>query len=234
MRNFIEEMKIRSETLGFDLSKVEQGSTEWHISRAGVITASKAYLLLMGNKTLGRWSYIDELVASIATGKIAEEIKAKALQWGKDHEEAARDAYSSNTFETIEEVAFIYKDNSMRAGCSPDGLIAGMSKGLELKCPHSSAVWASFAGRNFIKKEEVAQVQFSMWVTGYEVWGFAKFDPRNTGCKKLHFIEIPRDEEYIKKLEEGYHSLVADMDESLKNLGLEFGSHWGANKDQEI
>lgn len=227
MRNFIEEMKLHSETLGFDLSKVEQGSREWHRSRAGVISASKAYYLLMKRGTAGRQTYMNELVASVATGLLPEEIKAKPLQWGKDNEDDAREAYSAATFESVSDVAFIYKDESMRVGCSPDGLINGEQKGLELKCPFSSSVYVAFASAGTIKKEEIIQCQFSMWITDYLTWGFAKFDPRMENCRKLHVVEIERDEEMIAKIEKGYHEFVEDMDEMLKGLGLEFGMQWG-------
>lgn len=227
MRNFTEESKIHSETLGFDLASIEQGTPEWHKSRAGVVTASKAHYLLMGRKTQGRATYMDELIAAVATGRVPDEINAKALQWGKDNEQDAREAYSAATFEVVTDYGFIYRDNSMRAGCSPDGMINGKPKGLELKVPWSSAVWAGFAGRGQIKKEEVAQVQFSLMVTGYESWGFAKFNPRNTNCKKLHYIEIERDEEMIANLERGLEEFVEDMDKALDNLGLQFGQQWG-------
>jgi len=226
MRDFNKEMELHSETLGFDLSQVKQNSPEWMRSRAGVISASKAHYLLMGRKTAGRQTYLNELVASIATGLLPEEIKAKALQWGKDHEEDAREAYSAATFEGVNDMAFIYKDETMRAGCSPDGLIAGEEKGLELKCPVSSAVWIAFAAAGTIKKEEIIQCHFSMWVTGYQSWAFAKFDPRNVNCKKLHHVVIERDEEMMKKITAGYNDCIEDMDAMLKNLGLEFGMQW--------
>jgi len=272
MRNFAEESKVHSETLGFDLSTLEQGTGNWHKARAGVITASKAYILLMDDKVAPfpsgveikviskgvnqvvfggevftgtkaactsfvrgklspiksdtKMTYMDELMASIATGLITDEIKAKPLQWGKDHEEAARDAYSARTFETIEEQGFIYKDPSMRCGASPDGLIFGKPKGLELKAPYNSGVFMAFAGRDVIKPQEIIQCQYSMWVTGYDSWGFAKYDPRNVNCKKLHVVEIKRDEVMIKKLEEGAKSFIDEMDIALEKLGMSFGMQW--------
>ena len=273
MNNQLIELRQKcSEILGFDLSKVEQGYEQWHISRSGVVTASKAYILLMDDalspfpsnleikvikrgvnevelngevyqgtkadctawvrnklpkiKSDTKLSYLDELVGQIATGLIPEEIKAKPLQWGKDHEEDARDAYSAATFEAVEEEAFIYQDTKMRAGISPDGLIVGEDKGLELKCPWLSKVWCAFAGRGEIKKEEIAQVQFSLMITGFKSWGFAKYDPRNVNCKKLHLVEIFRDEVMIAKLEKGLAEFIEDMDEALNKLGLSFGDQW--------
>lgn len=226
MRNFVEEQKFHSEVLGFDLSKVEQGTPEWHRSRAGVVTASKAHLLLMGRKTQGRATYMDSLLGAIATGRLPDEVNAKTLQWGKDYEEEARQAYSGQTFEIVNDTGFIFQDDSMRAGISPDGLIQDKPKGLELKCPFSSGVFMAFAGRGEIKKEEVAQYQFSLLVTEFDTWGFAKYDPRNINCKKLHFIEVERDEKMIANLSEGLEMFLEDMDEALKNLGMEFGQQW--------
>ena len=229
MRNFAEERRIHGETLGVDLSSMEQGSGDWHRARSGVVTASKASILLMGRKTQGRLSYMDELIASIATGRVKDEIKAAPLQWGKDYEQDAQDAYSAFTFETVINHGFIYKDDSMRAGISPDGMIDGQQKGLELKCPFSSGVWAAFAGRGEIKKEEVAQIQFSLLVTDYKNWSLAKFDPRNINCKKLHVVEIQRDDEMIDKLRKGLEEFIEDMDLALDVLGLNFGDQWAQN-----
>ena len=111
---------------------------------------------------------MDELIASIATGSIPDEISAKPLQWGKDNEEAARDAYSARTFETIEEQGFIYKDSSMRKRqLHLMDVIKGLPKGLELKAPYNSGVFIAFAARDVIKQSEMIQCQYSMcgyWV----------------------------------------------------------------------
>ena len=276
MRNFIEEQQLHSETLGFDLSKIEQGTDQWHRSKAGVVSASNAYILLMkgsvapfpkdieiisGDKrgvnsvsfegevftgtkqactdfvrnrlpiipSATRQTYMSQLVASVATGLLPDEIKARPLQWGKDHEQEANDAYSAATFETIDSIAFIYQDKTMRAGCSPDGLISGEEKGLELKCPWSSAVWVDFAHNGYIKPEEIIQCQFSMMITDFKEWGFAKFDPRNVNCKKLHHVIIERDEKVIAELREGLASFIKDMDIMLDNLGMSFGMQWNDN-----
>ena len=82
MRNFNTENLLHSETLGFDLSALEQGTPNWHRSRAGVISASKAHYLLMGRTTLGRQTYMNELVASIVTGLLPEDRRSRcASPW---------------------------------------------------------------------------------------------------------------------------------------------------------
>lgn len=261
-----------SEFLGFDHLNVEQTSHEWFLSKMGVVSASKAYILLMddaaapfpqgleivavkrgvnkvefnGETFTGtkeacktwvrsqlppipsdtRITYMNELIAQIATGSPSEEVSAKPLQWGRDHESDACDAYSAATFESIDHCSFLYNDISMRAGISPDGLVNGEDKGLELKCPWSSSVWIAFAGQGIIKPQEIAQVQFSMMITGFKSWGFAKYDPRNVNCKKLHHVEIFRDEAMIARLQKGLDKFIADMDKALEVLGLSFGDQW--------
>jgi predicted phage-related endonuclease len=216
---------------GLEINQIKRGVNEVELN-GEVYQGTKADCTAWARNKLPKvksdtkLSYLDELVGQIATGLIPEEIKAKPLQWGKDYEEDARDAYSAATFEAIEEESFIYQDIKMRAGISPDGLIVGEDKGLELKCPWSSKVWCAFAGRGEIKKEEIAQVQFSLMITGFKSWGFAKYDPRNVNCKKLHYVEIFRDEEMIAKLEKGLAEFIKDMDEALNKLGLSWGDQW--------
>ncbi|HEY7866883.1 MAG TPA: hypothetical protein VIC51_12880, partial [Psychromonas sp.] len=79
-----------------------------------------------------------------------------------------------------------------------------------------------------IKKEEIAQVQFSLMITGFKSWAFAKYDPRNVNCKKLHYVEIFRDEEMISKLRKGLAEFIEDMDIALEKLGLSFGDQWAS------
>lgn len=277
MRDFVKEQEFHSKVLGFELSKVEQGTSQWHRSRAGVVTASKAYILLIKDargafpdgveiikngkintvvfegkeysstrkldctdwvrnqlpaiKSEMKITYINELVAAVATELLPDEVNAKPLDWGKEHEEDARQAYSGQTFEVIDDIGFIYQDDSMRTGISPDGLVRGKSKGLELKCPWSSSIFIGFARRGGLKREEFIQCQFSMLVTGFDSWGFAKYDPRMKNCKKLHFIEIKRDEDMIEDLRKGLDDLLDDMDEALELMGLEFGRQWGGDHD---
>ncbi|MFT6347124.1 MAG: hypothetical protein ACJAYB_000105 [Psychromonas sp.] len=272
IRCFNDEWLLHAETLGIDPNQIiDQGTAEWHRSRAGVITASKGYVLLMKGRlapfpddvkiekigksnfvTFGgkdfdgtkaqcvqwvreqlpiissetRASYMNELIGQIATGLIPDEIKAKQLEHGKFWEPDARAAYSAKRFQTVEEIAFIYNNNSMRAGCSPDGIIKGLPEGLELKCPYSSSVFIDFAGRGKIKPEEIVQCQFSMWVTGFERWNFAKFDPRNKNCKKLHCVTLVRDEKMIAEIQAGYDSFVIEMDHLLESMGMSFGMQW--------
>lgn len=243
MRNFIEELAALHDLFPFDVPNVEQSTDNWHMLRFGVYTASNAKHLLLtkrGTKsneygtdytisppsTLGRKTYMADLVAAIASPRVPDDIKARPLQWGKDHEDEAREAYEALTFNSVRELPFIYKDVSMRAGASPDGIVDSINGGLELKCPWSSSVFIQFATADKIKHEERHQCQFNMWVSDLDVWHVAKFDPRMVNCKKLHKIEIERDENAMELFDEAIEIFTGEMDIMLAKLELEFGMQW--------
>ena len=172
-----------------------------------------------------RQSYMAELVAHIATGLIPEEMSFKQCEWGKAYEDEARLFFELETGLDVEEVGFIYRDKDKRFGLSPDGLIKGSKIGLELKCPFTTKVFIEFATCDKIKKEYVEQCQYSMWVTGYDGWYFANYDPR-VKSKKLHYVFIERDESYMKKYDNAEKAFISDMDKMLNKLGLVYGSQF--------
>jgi len=173
-----------------------------------------------------RQGYMAELVAQIATGLIPEQMSFKQCEWGHEHEDQARAFFELEHGVDVTVPAFIYRDKEKRFGISPDGLIVGKKIGLELKCPFTSKVFVEFATCDKIKKEYIEQCQYSMWVTGYEGWYFANYDPRIT-TKKLHWVLIERDQAFMDKYDEAEKNFIRDMDLMLGKLDLKFGQQWG-------
>lgn len=176
-----------------------------------------------------RQSYMCELVAQICTGEIPEEMSFKQCEWGKDWEDAARAHIELELDIDVEVPAFIFKDDKKRFGISPDGILIklykGKKTGLELKCPYTSKVFVEFAACDKIKKEYNEQCQISMWVTGYEQWIFANYDPRMK-TKNLHHILIERDQSYMDKYDRAEKAFIKDMDVMLDKMGVKFGQQW--------
>jgi len=172
-----------------------------------------------------RSSYMAELVGQVATGMPAELSSSKQCDWGHQYEDEARAFFELDTGLDVSVPAFIYKDKSKRFGISPDGLIKEKKIGLELKCPFTTKVFIEFVTCNKIKKEYIDQCQYSMWVTGYEAWYFANYDPR---LKKnnLHHVLIERDEKYMEKYDKSELSFIKDMNEMLSKMSLSFGEQW--------
>ena len=172
-----------------------------------------------------RQGYLAELVAQIATGLIPEQMSFKQCEWGHEHEDQARAFFELEHNVDVTVPAFIYKDKHKRFGISPDGLITGEKIGLELKCPYTSKVFVEFATCDKIKQLYIDQCQYSMWVTGYEAWYFANYDPR-IKTKKLHWVLIERDQAYMDKYDEAEKNFIRDMDLMLNKLDLTFGQQW--------
>lgn len=172
-----------------------------------------------------RQGYMAELVAQIATGLIPEQMSFKQCEWGHEHEDQARAFFELEHGVDVDVPAFIYRDKNKRFGISPDGLIKGKKIGLELKCPFTSKVFVEFATCDKIKKEYIEQCQYSMWVTGYNAWYFANYDPRMKN-KKLHWVLIKRDQKFMDKYDEAEKAFISDMDKMLNKLDLDFGEQW--------
>lgn len=174
-----------------------------------------------------RQGYLAELVGQVATCILPEQMSFKQCEWGKEWEDVARANFELTLGVDVNVPAFIYKNKDMRYGISPDGLIKGKKIGLELKCPFTTKVYIEFLTCNKIKKEYIEQCQYSMWVTGYDAWYFANYDPRMIDkSKRLHYVLIERDPEFMHKYTRASIQFISDMDKMLKKAGVKFKSQW--------
>lgn len=213
-----------------DIRNVEQGDEAWQKLRLGVITASEAHNVISKPRSGTKWSdmkvsYFHSLLAEVCTGSTPE-INAKALAWGKQYEDDARALFEFMTGVEVTSTPIIYRDDSLRTACSPDGLCSN-GFGLELKCPFTSRDFMKFrlGGFDAIKSAYMAQVQFSMWCTGKNAWFFSNYDPRMKR-EGLHFVVVERDQNYMDDFDEMVPEFIEKMDESLKEIGFTFGEQW--------
>jgi exodeoxyribonuclease (lambda-induced) len=227
---------LASEKLGFDVSAISQGSDEWKKCRLACITASRVGDILTeprtkADKEAGLLSgmaetYMMELIAEVCTGTIPDEIPARPLLWGKKHEDAARMLFEFENDLTIDLPPIYYKDETMRCACSPDGMCSD-GRGLELKSPYTSSqyVRSRLGSLDAVKREYMAQVQYSMWVTGCDEWWFSNYDPRMRR-ENMHSIIISKDNEFQDAFETKIPGFIARMDEALAIMGFEFFDQW--------
>lgn len=215
---------------GVDVRIIEQGGEDWQRLRLGVITASEVSNVIAKPRSGTKWpdmkiSYFHTLLAEVCTG-VSPEVNAKALAWGKQHEESARVLFEFTSGVAVTEAPILYRDETMRTACSPDGLCSD-GRGLELKCPFTSRDFMKFrlGGFDAIKSAYMAQVQYSMWVTGKDAWYFANYDPRMKR-EGIHHVIVERDEKYITNFEEAVPEFIEKMDLALAEIGFKFGDQW--------
>lgn len=223
---FNERLAAASVHLGFDLAAEEQGSYNWHMARLGVITASNASSVLSKVGSATRDGYMASLIGEICTGAPldGDQPSGKAIEWGNTHEPSAREMFGFMSEEVIEQFPFVFGPD-MRVGCSPDGIIAGKLKGVEIKCPWNTRYHVEALVDGRIKKEYMDQVQFSMWVSGLNEWEFVSFDPRMRRSNLFH-TTIERSDKHMKLFDDAVPQFCLEMDRKLELIGFKFGDQW--------
>lgn len=209
-------------TFGFNPNTITQDDPEWMIMKLGVISATGAEAILAKSTTEKRRNYLANKAGEVCTGQRAE-VRAKQMEWGLDNEGPARSLYQFFTENKIEQLPIVYENPTLRAACSPDGL--GEIKGAEIKCPYTTEAYIRVVTDSKIKPEYEKQCQFSMWVTGRELWDFINYDKR-MNKKPFHVIPIERDEKMMKLFDDAVPQAIHEIDEILKKIGIKFGDHW--------
>lgn len=170
---------------------MEQGSTDWHIARAGIPTASMFSTVMAKGEGKTRSKYMRVLAGEILTGEPAETYSNAYMERGKAMEDEARETYAF--IHDVEPVRVGFVRNGQK-GASPDSLI-GMNGGLEIKTALPD-IQIDRLERDRLPPEHVAQVQGNLWTAEREWWDFVSFWP------KLPMLRVRayRDEAYIKTM----------------------------------
>lgn len=207
----------------YPIVDLKQGSEGWLNLKLGVISASNAAKVVAKRDSETRLTYMSELVAQICTGE-REEIHSKYLEWGNQFEAAARSSYEFSTGQDIIQVPFVFKDDSFREGCSPDGIVNNL-KGVEIKCPYNAVNYIKFLTEDKIKSEYAWQCQYTLRVMNADEWDFVQYHPYMKTCP-LKVLNIKRDEEMQKKFDEMIPQFIEDMNKMLSKIGVNYGDQW--------
>lgn len=163
------------------LMEMIQGSREWIEARLGVLTASQVSKLVTptGKLSASRTDLLCSLIAEKLTGEPADDFAG--TYWtdrGQALEDDAGAYFSLQTGMDPTAVGFVYKDDTKRAGCSPDWLVyMGEDPicGVEVKCPKAATHVRYLLDEKADKY--MPQIQFSLWVTDLPVWWFMSYHP---------------------------------------------------------
>lgn len=216
-------LKSFEKQYGLNIIDAQQGSAAWLKVKLGVLSASNAHKIVAKKDSETRNTYMMELIAQICTGE-QEEISSKFLTWGNEHEAAARSSYEFSTNYTITQVPFVFKDESFREGCSPDGLVDGV-KGFEIKCPYNATNYIKFLTQDKIKGEYVWQYQFQMRTLECDQYDFVQYHP-SMKVKPIKILTVDRDDSIQATLNDAVPQFISDMDKILDGIGVKFGMQW--------
>lgn len=210
---------------GFNPAEIQQGSPEWLMLKLGVLSASNADKIVAKRDSVGRATYMASLISQICSCVIPDEMNFKAMEHGKLYEPAARDALGAALgFVEVKELPFMFMDESMRVGVSPDGVFDNTI--VEIKCPFNGENFIKFAAFDDNKKEWRWQAQFQLFAGKADRHIFCQYDPRMVLCNNLHYIETDLVDADQKTLSDAVPQFILDLDNALDKFGVKFGDHW--------
>jgi len=189
----------------------EQGGIDWHKHRLGSIGASSAQSLMAKGQGVSRKSLMYQLASEIITG-VKHQIKTTpAMEEGLRREAESRSKFSLITGLDVEEIGLI-KGNVKGTHASADGLTSD-GAGLELKNPMAHTQ-VKYIDEDRLPLEYVKQVQYSMWITGYEYWWFFSYYPK----LKPFLLKAERDEKLISEIESETIKFLAELNRLVEKM----------------
>jgi putative phage-type endonuclease len=197
---------------------MEQRTDDWFAARLGKVTASRVADVIAKTKTgygAGRANYMADLVVERLTGQKASSFTNAAMEWGTEQEPNAKAAYAAKTGILVEDVGFIDHPTVAMSGASPDGLA---EDGLvEIKCPNTAThLEYIFDGKP--PQKYVTQMQWQMACAGKPWCDFVSYDVRLPERLQLLVVRVPRDDDYIKMLEQEVTAFLRELDDKLNKL----------------
>jgi len=197
---------------------MEQRTDDWFAARLGKVTASRVADVIAKTKTgygAGRANYAADLVVERLTGQKASSFTNAAMEWGTEQEPNAKAAYAAKTGILVEDVGFIDHPTVAMSGASPDGFA---EEGLvEIKCPNTAThLEYIFDGKP--PQKYITQMQWQMACAGKPWCDFVSYDPRLPERLQLLVVRVPRDDDYIKILEQEVTTFLQELDDKLNKL----------------
>ena len=198
----------------------EQRTPEWYAARVGMFTASSASDMLAKIKTgeaAARRDLRMRLVLERVTGCAQESPYINAeMQRGIDKEPEAVAAYEALTGNLVRPVGFVAHD-TLKAGCSPDGIVGDYEGVVELKCP-KSATHLNYLRGGVMPSDYFGQIVHALWITGAKWADFLSFDDRFPDPLQVFYVRVERDEQQIQSYELLARMFLAEIDKEVEEV----------------
>lgn len=197
-----------------------QGTPEWYAARAGKVTASRiadlTAKLATGKPSALRATYMGELLCERLTGVCEPGYVSPAMQWGKDCEPAARDAYGERFGVEVYEVGFVDHPEVAMSGCSPDGFVGEVGL-VEIKCPNTATHIETLDAEK-VPTKYLGQIQWQLACTGRQWCDYVSYDPRLPPELQLFIQRVPLDHSAVLVLETEVADFNRELDAKVARL----------------
>jgi predicted phage-related endonuclease len=181
--------------VNFTVVNVEQGTTEWHLSRAGRVTSSRANAMLTegakGKESAGRRNLRVQLaLEQIAGRSLDSDFASGAMARGTEREPDARRAYEAHTGDLVMVSGFLQHTDLM-AGASLDGYIGDFYGLCEFKCPEPSA-HLEYLSTGEVPLNYYRQITHQLFISGAAWCDFASWCPEFPEKARLKVIRVSK------------------------------------------
>ena len=198
------------------INNCEQRSEEWFELHRGRLSGSVMRIVMEGS-TAAKNKLLIDMREQIANPDIpmGSNITSASLDWGIKYEPEAIAQYELIYDVDVVQPAFVIHGDLDFVGCSPDFMHDGIVG--EVKCPFNE----NNHHLNVVLGHQIElykpQIMTELWVTDFELNRFVSYDPRYKDIKnRIRIHEIPRDEEYINKMED--ITLIYHLDEGYRKI----------------
>ena len=171
---------------------IEQGTEEWLKARAWVITWTKLKNICWSSKTQETAMY--ELIAE-EFAPLEENFSSQAMQRWKELESIAKAKYIDKTWEKVEEIWFIKKNDYV--WLSPDWVIFSedwkIRKAIEIKCPLAKSFTKCILEKKIPEEYKYQVIMYFLVISDLEELDFILYNPDfYIKEKRLFVINIKR------------------------------------------
>jgi predicted phage-related endonuclease len=205
---------------------LQQGTEEWRLARCGSIGASDAPSVVRRTKSgysADRDSLMANKVLERLTGVPVEIPKSFAMQQGTAREPDARMLYELLRGVEVEEVGLVPHPSIKGSHASPDGLIAGISGLIEIKCPMPAKHLDTLINET-ISNDHLTQMAWQMACTGRSWCDYVSFNPDFPAHMQIWVRRVHRDNALIAELEREIAQFIKEIDRKVEQLSRRYAA----------
>jgi predicted phage-related endonuclease len=203
---------------------LQQGTEEWRLARCGSIGASDAPSVVRRTKSgysADRDSLMANKVLERLTGVPVEIPKTFAMQQGTAREPDARMLYELLRGVEVEEVGLVPHPFVKGSHASPDGLVAGISGLIEIKCPMPAKHLDTLITET-ISNDHLTQMAWQLACTGRSWCDYVSYSSDFPPAMQLWIKRVHRDNARIAELEREISQFIREVDRKVEQLSRRY------------